>query len=77
MIRAERVYSRTEAKKNYSVEKVMCDLKDQQVILGKKNKKDVAEECRFAYKNIDEVIESQLDLIIPIKKLKTIGVIKG
>lgn len=74
---AGRVYSRTKAKELYSVEKVMCDLKEQAVILGKNNKKDVAEECRFAYKNIDEVIENQLDLITPIKKLKTIGVIKG
>ena len=74
---AGRVYSRTKAKELYSVEQVMCDLKEQAVILGKNNKKDVAEECRFAYKNIDEVIENQLDLITPIKKLKTIGVIKG
>ena len=45
--------------------------------LGKSNKKDVAEECRFAYKEIEKVIENQVDLITPIKKLKTIGVIKG
>ena len=74
---AGRVYSRTKAKQIYSVEQVMCDLKEQNVILGKQNKKDVAEECRFAYKDIDTVINNQLDLIIPIKKLKTIGVIKG
>ena len=55
----------------------MCDLKEKGVILGKNNKKDVAEECCFAYKDIDEVIENQLDLVTPIKKLKTIGVIKG
>lgn len=74
---AGRVYSRTKAKELYSVETVICDLKAQGVVLGKSNKKDVAEECRFAYKNIDEVIENQLDLITPIKKLRTIGVIKG
>ena len=74
---AGRVYSRTKAKEIYSVEKVMCDLKDQEVTLGKSNKKDVAEECRFAYKEIEKVIENQVDLITPIKKLKTIGVIKG
>ena len=74
---AGRSYSRTKAKELYSVEQVMCDLKAQEVILGKSNKKDVAEECRFAYKDIDTVINNQLDLVIPIKKLKTIGVIKG
>lgn len=74
---AGRVYSRTKAKELYSVETVMCDLKDQDIILGKNNKKDVAEECRFAYKNIDQVIANQGELITPIKKLKTVGVIKG
>ena len=74
---AGRVLSRTKAKEEYSVQEVMNDLKEQNVILGKPNKKDVAEESRFAYKNIDEVIENQLDLITPIKKLKTIGVVKG
>lgn len=74
---AGRVYSRTKAKEIYSIETVMCDLKEQDVVLGKASKKDVAEECRFAYKNIDEVIDNQLDLITPVKKLKTIGVIKG
>jgi tRNA-splicing ligase RtcB len=74
---AGRVHSRTRAKEVYSVEKVMCDLKDQNVILGKSNKKDVAEECRFAYKDIDTVINNQLDLVTPIKKLKTVGVVKG
>lgn len=74
---AGRVYSRTRAKELYSVEKVMCDLKEKDVILGKSNKKDVAEECRFAYKDIDKVIENQLDLITPLKRLKTVGVIKG
>lgn len=74
---AGRSYSRTKAKELYSVEKVMCDLKEKNIILGKSNKQDVAEECRFAYKDIDTVINNQLDLITPIKKLKTIGVVKG
>jgi tRNA-splicing ligase RtcB len=34
-------------------------------------------ESRFAYKDIDFVISQQLDLIEPVKKLKTIAVIKG
>jgi tRNA-splicing ligase RtcB len=47
------------------------------VILGKQNKKDVSEESRFAYKDIEFVIGQELDLIEPIKKLKTIAVVKG
>lgn len=34
-------------------------------------------ESRFAYKDIEEVMANQRDLVLPIKKLTTIGVIKG
>lgn len=74
---AGRNYSRSGAKNAFSVEKVMVDLKEQGVILGKRKKNDVAEECRFAYKNIQEVMEQQTDLVTPIRKLKTVGVVKG
>lgn len=74
---AGRVYSRKKAKEEISVESVIVDLKEREVILGKVKKADVAEESRFAYKNIDEVIENQEELVTPIKKLTTIGVIKG
>ena len=55
----------------------MTNLSDQGVVLGKHNKKDVAEESRFAYKDIDEVMANQKDLVEPIKRLKTMGVVKG
>ena len=55
----------------------MLDLKERNVVLGKNSKKDVAEECRFAYKDIDTVMENQKDLTAPIKKLFTVGVVKG
>lgn len=74
---AGRVYSRTKARETISVESVMVDLKEQEVILGKVKKSDVAEESRFAYKNIDEVMANQQELVTPLKKLKTVGVIKG
>ncbi len=74
---AGRLYSRTAAMANFSTEEVMLDLKESGVVLGKHNKKDVADESRFAYKNIDEVMENQKDLVKPIKRLKTIGVVKG
>ncbi|MDE6025654.1 MAG: RtcB family protein [Lachnospiraceae bacterium] len=74
---AGRKYSRTGAKEAFSVEQVIVDLKEQGVVLGKKKKNDVAEECRFAYKDIDMVMDNQKDLVAPIRKLKTIGVVKG
>lgn len=74
---AGRSYSRTSALEKFSVESVMVDLKQRNVVLGKNNKKDVAEECRFAYKDIDTVMTNQSDLTTPIKKLFTVGVVKG
>ena len=61
----------------FSVEKVMVDLKEQGVILGKRKKNDVPEECRFAYKDIDLVMAQQEDMVTAVRKLKTVGVVKG
>lgn len=74
---AGRSYSRSKAMSTFSTEQVMLDLKEQDVVLGKRKKNDVAEECRFAYKDIDMVMEQQKELVTPIRKLKTVGVVKG
>ncbi len=74
---AGRAYSRSGAMQAFTTEQVMVDLKEKGVVLGKKKKNDVAEECRFAYKDIDEVMAQQTDLVTPVRKLKTIGVVKG
>lgn len=74
---AGRAYSRKGAMEAFSVEQVILDLRERQVVLGKQKKTDVAEECRFAYKDIDMVMEQQQDLVRPVRKLKTVGVVKG
>ncbi len=74
---AGRSYSRTAAKEQFSTEQVIVDLKQQGIILGKRKKNDVAEECRFAYKDIDEVMAQQTDMVETVRKLHTVGVIKG
>ncbi len=74
---AGRITSRSQAKKSYSVEEVIQDLERMGVTLGKHKKADIAEECRMVYKDIDFVISQQLDLIRPLKRLKTLGVVKG
>jgi len=74
---AGRQYSRKGAMEAFTCEQVIVDLEKQGVILGKKNKSDVAEESRFAYKNIEEVMSNQNDLVVPVKRLKTVGVVKG
>lgn len=74
---AGRRYSRKGAMAAFSCEQVIRDLADQGVILGKRGKADVAEESRFAYKDIETVMDQQLDLVTPVKRLKTVGVVKG
>jgi tRNA-splicing ligase RtcB (3'-phosphate/5'-hydroxy nucleic acid ligase) len=74
---AGRRLSRTRAKETYSVEEVLVDLKNSGVVLGKHKKTDVAEEYRLSYKDIDAVIANEQDLITVIKKLTTLGVVKG
>ena len=74
---AGRAYSRKGAMEAFTAEQVILDLRERQVVLGKQKKNDVAEECRFAYKDIDQVMEQQKDLVRPVKKLRTVGVVKG
>lgn len=74
---AGRNFSRTRAKSNFPMEEVLQDLNEHNIAIGKKNLQDVAEESRFAYKNIDEVMHNQTDLVETIKTLTTLGVVKG
>ncbi len=74
---AGRNYSRSGAMRAFSVEQVILDLRERDVVLGKRKKNDVAEECRFAYKDIDQVMAQQTDMVTPVRKLKTVGVVKG
>lgn len=74
---AGRSYSRSGAMAAFTTERVMVDLKEKGVVLGKRKKNDVAEECRFAYKDIDMVMAQQKDMVTAVRKLKTVGVVKG
>ena len=74
---AGRAYSRKGAMEAFSCEQVILDLREQGVVLGKNKKSDVAEECRFAYKDIRMVMDQQEDLVEPVRELKTVGVVKG
>jgi len=66
-----------EAKRQISVESVIRDMRNLGVELFKARKGDVAEECRQAYKDIDEVMELQRDLVEPVVRLRPLGVVKG
>lgn len=75
---AGRVMGRKEALRQFTPKEVEQDLAKQGVIaFGKRNRKDAPEEYRLAYKDIDQVMASQADLVKPILKLKTVAVVKG
>ena len=69
---------RKEALRQFTPKEVEKDLAEQGVIaFGKRRRNDVPEEYRLVYKDIDQVMTCQTDLVKPILKLKTVAVIKG
>jgi|SRR6478736_3299003 len=70
---AGRTMSRTKAKENFTVE----DLKAQTEGVECRKDAGVLDEIPGAYKNIDEVMENQKDLVEVVAQLKQIACIKG
>ncbi len=70
---AGRVMSRTKARKAFTVE----DLKAQTEGVECRKDADVIDEIPGAYKNIDEVMANQVDLVKPIHTLRQIVCVKG
>ena len=73
---AGRLMSRTAAKANLNLKDEIARLDNAGVIHAMRGVKDL-DEAPSAYKDIDEVIACELDLIRPIVKLKPVAVIKG
>ena len=74
---AGRVMGRKEAVRTYGVEEVLADFKKKDVVLGKRQKRDTPEEYYKAYKDIEDVMEKQVDLVKPVLRVKTVAVVKG
>lgn len=74
---AGRALSRSEAKRRMPVERVIREMRERDVALFKAKKSDVAEEAAEAYKDIDEVMAAQADLVEPVVRLTPLGVVKG
>jgi tRNA-splicing ligase RtcB len=74
---AGRRLSRGAALRSRTAEQVIKSLRDKGIELAKRSHKDVAEEAGHAYKDVDDVIRHQSDLVEPVYKLKPIGVVKG
>lgn len=74
---AGRAMGRKQAQREISVESVVLEMRDADIALYKANKSDVAEECRAAYKDIEDVMAHQADLVSADVRLTPLGVVKG
>lgn len=74
---AGRRMGRKQAKRELPRELVMQQLRDRDVALYKVRKGDVAEEAPDAYKDIEDVMGHQGDLVRPVVRLTPLGVVKG
>ena len=73
---AGRKMSRTKAKEELNLEDEIAILDKQGIIHGIRSKKEL-DEASGAYKDIDEVMENQEDLVRILVKLTPLAVIKG
>ena len=68
--------SRTEAVRSLSLEDEVAKLESQGIVHAIRGQKDL-EEAAGAYKNIDEVMAAQTDLVKIVTELSPVAVIKG
>lgn len=74
---AGRIMSRSEARKKFKVDEMVSRLKDKGIVLETPNVSLTIDECGAAYKDIDEVIQNEKDLVEVVEQVKQHGVIKG
>lgn len=74
---AGRAMGRKEAKRRFGVAEVLEELRSKNIEIFTPSKRDLPEEASKAYKNIEEIMASQADLVKPIHTLSPLGVVKG
>lgn len=74
---AGRSMGRKAARRALPVRGVLDDLAERDVILASADLRDIAEEAPQAYKDIEQVMRWQRDLVIPRIRLVPIAVVKG
>jgi Uncharacterized conserved protein len=74
---AGRKMGRKEAQRKFRYQDVLKDLEKMDVTLGTPRKNNISDECRWAYKDIERVIDDECDLVRPVMRLKTVAVIKA
>lgn len=74
---AGRRMSRNQAKSQFDVQEMMEEFKSKGMFLVADNKKEALDEYHKAYKNIENVMDYQSELVGIDRKLETVGVLKG
>jgi len=74
---AGRALGRREAKRRYSTQHVVETMKKLDIVLLTPKKTGIAEECIESYKDIEDVMHNQNDLVKVTNKLRPIGVLKA
>jgi tRNA-splicing ligase RtcB len=74
---AGRKMGRKEAERQFRYKDVLKDLEEMEITLGTPDRSKITDECRWAYKEIDQVIANESDLVKPVMKVKTVAVIKA
>ena len=74
---AGRRMSRKKAREQFKVSDFINDLNAQGIVVGTKDKSSIIDECGAAYKDIDQVINNEKDLVKVTERVTQIGVIKG
>lgn len=74
---AGRTMSRSQAKKQFSPDQILKDLEEVGIKIAKHKLSNIAEEARFVYKNIDDIIKKQKDLVVVLHRLIPLGVVQG
>ncbi len=74
---AGRVMGRREAHDRIEYRDVIKELEQMNISIVSPDRKSVVEEARQTYKNIEEVMEMQRELVLPLERFEPIGVMKG
>jgi tRNA-splicing ligase RtcB len=74
---AGRKISRRQAKKNLDYDKIISDMKSKGILVYSKSKKGFLEEAPEVYKDIEQVLKYEDEMVTPILKLEPFLVIKG
>ena len=72
-----RALSRTAARKGKTSQEVFAEMAALGVALHSGDRKTVAEEAAYAYKDIEAVMAASATLVRPLKRLTPLGVVKG